>query len=298
VFEHGGAPYCDRAAAAIELKDLTRVRRAMEQRQNKSGYIRHLYAAVLACWRWAARPVEGRSPERLIPSNPFEGLARPKPGKGKKIVLPWSTIKALVDFAEARAEIVNRGSRRKSRLRALCLRLIADSGCRPKEAVELQWPWLDLDRCLAVIPWQHHKTGFHDEQERFFGFTPETAALLKTHRDSDKAHPVYVFAPTADPRSRPPDRRDLRGWFWVLKKAALAAKVPIPAGMSLYTLRRSFTTAAKKGGLSFKDTTLAMGHSEDVAEAIYDQPDAETAAAQWRAMHTARLKAEGDERSV
>src|SRR5690348_5442887 len=68
LFEHGGTLYGSRAAASIELVDLTRIRKAWEARGCKSGYLRHLYGAVLACWRWGARPVEDRVPERLIPA--------------------------------------------------------------------------------------------------------------------------------------------------------------------------------------------------------------------------------------
>jgi len=42
------------------------------------GYVAGVGRTVRAVLRWAARPVAGRDPVRLIPANPFEGYRFPR----------------------------------------------------------------------------------------------------------------------------------------------------------------------------------------------------------------------------
>src|SRR5262245_60657652 len=136
-FTHGGVAYGDRPAASIGPEDLWRLKSA------GLGSLRLLYASVLACWRWAARPVEGREPVRLLKENPLAGLRKPKRGPKVEKLVEWSTTRKLLRFARSWAR-QDGGTRRERtwaqrRLKVLCLDLVATTGCRPFEAAGLRW---------------------------------------------------------------------------------------------------------------------------------------------------------------
>lgn len=288
-FEHKGIRYYDRPASSITLRDLARVRESMEERGCQSGYIRHLYAAVLACWRWAARPIEGREPERLLDVNPLEGAERPRKGKVRQVVVPWATIEALLEFAEDRAFSQTWSNCQLARKKVLMLRLVAESGCRPLEACSLEWDWVHLKERVIIIPPAQHKTGWHRGSERIFGLTErmaESLAPLYAARGLI-THPRWVFALAG---GRMPTRPRFDHWFADLRTDAIEAGIPIPSSMTLYSLRHSLVTQARQGGISYHDLAAHMGHSEQVAETIYSHLDPNFIRAQFDRMHAARTK--------
>lgn len=279
-FERDGAKYEDRPAASIEVADLTAYRRSLEARGNQTGTVKLAYASVLACWRWGARPVEGREPLRMLPANPFEGLARPRRGKGRRLILAWPVIEELLGFALAWAEapadpgwhrnrrISVERHRPLNRLRVLALRLIAECGARPHETMELRWDWLIEAERVAVIPSEHTKTG---REDRIIGLSPGMAAELARLRRSGRTHPVYVFADPSDPRDEdnPPTVHQFDAWFRGLRAAAQGDGIAIRADVTPYTLRHSFVSQARAGGIDLRELAPAMGHSADVSERTY-----------------------------
>lgn len=286
LFEYQGIRYYDRPASSITLRDIARVRESMEARGCKSGYVRHLYSSVLACWRWAARPIEGREPERLLASNPLEGAERPRKGRSRYVVVPWPTIEALLQFAEKRAQQTKRSVRAAALRNAMMFRLIAESGCRPIEACTLEWSWVNEEERVIVIPAERHKTGWRDGEDRIFGLTEVMASHLRTIRERCFAYPQWVFA--LGGQTKAPSRHGLDHWFSDLRKSAIEAGIPIPQKMTLYSLRHSLVTQSRQGGVSYRDLALHMGHSEQVAENIYSHLDPSFVRAQFDRMHAAR----------
>ena len=273
-FVAGGMAYGDRPAASIEVEDLTAYRKAMERRGNQSGYIRIAYASILALWTWAARPVEGRRPSRLLERNPFAGLARPEKGEGRDLVLSPPLIAALVALAYARAAEAphpdwprnlkvawNRAKRCRS-LRALCLRLMAECGARPKEAVTLRWAWVTEAERWVVIPRAYTKTR---RKDRVLILSPEVAGELANLR-AVAPDPVYVFA--GDPGVEPSPKM-AASWFRDFRQAAQAVGIDVPDEATLYTFRHSFVTNAAAGGMDLRAMAPGLGHSAAVSESTY-----------------------------
>lgn len=285
-FEHGGGYYYDRPASSITLRDLARVRESMESRGCKSGYVRHLYSSVFACWRWATRPIEGREPERLLETNPFEGAERPRASRSRRIVISWPTIEALIRFAASRADRLTSLNHAASWRKVWMLRLIAESGCRPIEACILDWSWVHEESRIIIIPATHHKTGWNRGRDRTIGLTHGMATIFAYLRHLELTHPTWVFALAN--QTRFPSRHGLDHWFADLRKAAIAEGIGIPPTMTLYTLRHSLVTQAHQGGVSYCDLALHMGHSEQVAEQIYSHHDHRHVVAQFDRMHAAR----------
>lgn len=286
LFEYKGIRYYDRPASSITLRDLARVRESMESRGCKSGYIRHLYSSVFACWRWAARPIEWREPERLLEANPFEGAERPRISRVQRSIVSWSTIWALLRFAAERAQRVNGVIAAAAWRKVWMLRLIAESGCRPIEACILDWSWVHEESRIIIIPSTHHKTGWSRGRDRTIGLTPGMATTLENLRLLESTHSTWVFA-LAD-QACFPSRHGLNHWFADLRRAAIAGGIGIPPTMTLYTLRHSLVSQAHRGGVSYRDLALHMGHSEQVAESIYNHPDPTYVVAQFDRMHAAR----------
>lgn len=287
-FEYKGIRYYDRPASSITLRDLARVRESMEARGCRLGYIRHLYSSVLACWRWAERPVEGREPERLLETNPLEGAERPKQVKSRKLVIPWPTIKVLIKFAGKRATCLT-GLTHKLAYRKVCmLQLIAETGCRPAEACDLQWDWVYEKERVLILPPESHKTGWRRGETRIIGLSREMAETLECLRNMKSAHPTWVFA--LKDHKTAPSRHGLDHWFADLRRAAIKEGFPIPPTMTLYSLRHSLVTQARQGGIEYRDLAAHMGHSEQVAEEIYTHLDPSFVREQFDRMHAARQK--------
>lgn len=276
-FEHGGVRYNDRPAASIEVRDWTRFRKDMEAKGSQTGYVRLAFSSVHACWRWAARPVEDREPLRMIPANPFEGLKRPRKGKGRRLVLPWSTIQDLGRFVAGwvdrphpegahrnRKVAINR-QRPANRLKALACRLIIECGCRPKEAAILRWDWVrEADRVIE-IPEEFIKI----HEDRLIALTPGMADELARLRGSGESHATWVFVPARDERRDELDAKKLAEWFSLARHAARKAGIVLPPGTSLYTFRHSLVTLAREAGMDLRHIAPAFGHSAETAEGTY-----------------------------
>jgi integrase len=259
-FEHGGVQYANRPASSIGPEDVWRLKQA------GLGSLRLLYASILACWRWAARPVEGRTPPRMLASNPLAGLAKPPAGAPVEKGIPWKDARKLVRFAWAWAsrEPKTRRSRTRAarRLQALCLCLIADTGCRPHEAWGLEWDEILWGEGFLRIV-ERSKTR-RTRKARNVPVGKRVMQLLAKVREWEGAHPRYVFLPAWTRSEGPPRTKRLIDWFAEeLRPAALAAGVPIPPEMTLYYLRHEWQTTGLEVE-SIEGVSAAAGNSPKV----------------------------------
>jgi integrase len=269
-FSWGGVPYHRRAAASISLKDLARFRKDLEAKGNQTGSLKIWYGSILACWRWAARPVEDREPERLIPSNPFEGLARPKRGKFRKQYIPPVVADRLLEFAAERIARLPSKARRLEPRRLLALKLIVTCGCRPFEAAALEWREIDWNERLIVIPPRSEGGRSKTRKGRRFGLQAEQVAELEALRDDPEGDSRWAFAVVSRFRRGAPRARDLGIWFRGLRDEAIGAGVPLDPATTLYWFRHTWQTIGL-GVVKVERLAAASGNTPELLLSTYDQ---------------------------
>jgi len=235
-----GMPYAYRPAASIEPEDLWRIKASGQ------GSLRLWFASVLACWRWASRPVEGRTPARLLASNPLEGVAKPKRGRSTPKLVDWKTTRRLLRLARcwANEPIPKRQARIRAerRLRVLCLTLIAWTGCRPFEAGGLRWDEVDWREGVIVVdPARTKRRG----KDRRIALPRQLLHALRLARGAETAHPTFAFLPAWSRGTRGLGVHGLDEWFReTLKPLAASAGLPLPEGLTLYWFRHDWQTMA------------------------------------------------------
>jgi integrase len=266
-----GVRLADRPAATIGPEDLWAVEAAA------AGGVRHLYLSALACWRWAARPVKGRQPVRLIPANPLAGMPRPQAGsRGDAGLLPWPEARRLLRAARALARVPAETRRDRTRharrLKALCLAVIAYAGPRPFEAWGLRWDEVRWEERLLAVGGDRDKSRRQmrkPRKPRRIAVPPRLLDALAVVRDSPHAHPVFVFL-SAWSRARRPDVHELDRWFREeCKPFARARGVAVPDECTLYSFRHDWQTTGLEVE-SAEGVAAAAGNSPQVLLSTYD----------------------------
>jgi integrase len=275
--EFGNPPHGNRRARGIDSADLKHMAKAWEKDDYAPGMIRRLYREVKACWAWAARDEPGRAPRKLLQENPMADARSGMTNRYTPKYAPAGAIVALIRFAAARAETMTPVRRAFERQAVLMLRLIVETGCRPKEACEMRWEEFDAD--AEVIRLARHKTMRKTGRGRKIIVSPELAAELVALRDSGYRHPTHVFA---HPRSRgersvgatrdegsPWGRPGYTAWFKRLVRAARKAKIDVPEEMTLYWLRASYLTDAIQLGIGGDAAADLAGNSREIVRQHY-----------------------------
>jgi integrase len=275
--EFGNPPHGNRRARGIDSADLKHMAKAWEKDDYAPGMIRRLYREVKACWAWAARDEPGRAPRKLLQENPMADARSGMTNRYTPKYAPAGAIVALIRFAAARAETMTPVKRNFERQAVLMLRLIVETGCRPKEACEMRWEEFDAD--AEVIRLARHKTMRKTGRGRKIIVSPELAAELVALRDSGYRHPTHVFA---HPRSRgersvgatrdegsPWGRPGYTAWFKRLVRAARKAKIDVPEEMTLYWLRASYLTDAIQLGIGGDAAADLAGNSREIVRQHY-----------------------------
>lgn len=268
-FAPAGQPYANRPAASLRLRDLTAFRKSLEEVGNQTGSLKLWYGSILACWRWAARPVEDREPERLIPENPFEGVPRPSRGDQlKRYVSPY-VADLLIRFAEDRVGRLEKKARRLEPRRVLAFKLIALSGARPFEAAALEWKEIDwAERVIKIEPRPRGRA--KTRKGRTIAIPDPVYDELQALRDHPENDPRWVFAMTSKFRKDEPTSRRIGIWFNELRDQAIAAGIPVAKDVTLYYFRHAWQTIGmRKVGVAA--TAAAAGNSPGILLSTYDQ---------------------------
>jgi integrase len=279
-FAPDGVAYGHRTASSIGVPDLTAMKQAMLGRGNQTGYLKLRYASILACWRWAARPVEGRDPVRTLASNPFDGIERPKRGRGRNQALPWPITRLLIRRAWglAKTHPYHRpGDRDAERVKILRTLYSALTGSRPGEAARLRWDEIVWAQRIAQ---QEGKTTSRTGKLRR---TPLTESLVKAlshlHRWPGR-HPEYVFLTAATRKVKPPNGRECGVWFAELRAKLLeddarrkpADRLGLPRGATLYWLRHDWQSFGLEV-VSVEGVAAAAGNSPGVLLSTYEHTE-------------------------
>lgn len=130
----GDPAYGDIPAASIDSTLLHRMRKLWEKEGYAGGMVRRLYHEVMVCWAWDSRPEPERIPMVFFARNPLAGMRLPARTAAKAKDVPLAITRNLIAFAEKWAAGLTTIMGRFESQAALVLRLLAETGCPPKEA--------------------------------------------------------------------------------------------------------------------------------------------------------------------
>ena len=249
-FSAKGVKYGDRSASTIKPRDLWRIKKRNEALKAKGkqgwGALRNLYSSVLACWRWASRPIEGRKPTRMLRRNRLRGIMRPKPrGRVIEKLVDWRVARQVVRHAHAmsrqRPKFAPKRTIVQRRLKALCFALIVETGCRPFEAFglrrdEIRWD----DGILRIDPERTKPRG----RDRRIAVSRRMLQALRVILQWESSHLIYVFVPRWAKFEGEPQTKEMDVWFREYVKPYVVDKgVPIPEEVTMYWFRHDWQTA-------------------------------------------------------
>ena len=120
------------------------------------------------------------------------------------------------------------------------LRFIAATGCRPGEAINLEWSHVHLDHRVCVLP--EHKTAAKTGEPRVLALTDEAIAELRSVPRADGAR---VFPNLSG------------GSYTVTRVWALSRK---HLGINTYALRHTFAQSCIDDGIAPETVTKLLGH--------------------------------------
>lgn len=263
----GGKALHHKPADRVGVDDWTSYRRALVSRKLASRTIEAHLDAIKACWRWASRPVEGRTPSRLVRHDPFRDLLvdlRPERRRVRGVLSPGQ-LAALIAAADRVAPEAWR----------VAWRIQVDSGCRTSEVLSLRWEWW-TGRAF-VMPASAHKTGAKTGKSRIVAVTSATQTKIQEWRQSHLASPTWVVVASriAGSAARPASA----AWYGRWWKKVAAGVEGLPSGCSAYWARDSFRARARAAGVGAKEIAESVGHSEAVGARHYDHADVDASVA-------------------
>lgn len=274
----GGVKVGDRAAASIAPEDVWAADGMLG-----TGRHRGLYLSVMACWAWAARPIRGRTPTRLLPSNALEGLQRPPAGSRGDCTVDWATTRRMLRLARQWAKQRPRARIARTiwirRLKVLAITLIAHTGCRPFEAAELEWDEVDWGNGLIRVGAGRDKARRPGRKPRKPRYIAVPAGLLKAMRivrDSGHAHPTWVFqSPSAAAKGALNVAELGRAFSRDIIPFGERREPPLrwPPGATLYAFRHSWQSEGMEVA-SVEGVSAAAGNSPAVLLSTYHHPRA------------------------
>jgi integrase len=208
-----------------------------------------------ACCDWAVK-------SQLIGENPFEGMASdikvPKGDREETDINPF-TVSERDRIIQAFQE--NRYYRHYAPL----IEFLFITGCRPSEAIALQWKHIANDFTnirfeQAVVVSQSGltcKPGLKTQKKRNFPINNRLASLLKSIQPCDVSGEIKVFP---SPEGKWIDVQNLsrRAWKTVLETLD-GVKY-----RKLYQTRHTFITMALKNGVDVKDVATMVGNSPEI----------------------------------
>lgn len=200
----------------------------------------HAISIVHRPFNWAAK-------QRLIPANPFRGVAH-RPGSPRRPMTDDEFERLCV---AAHGRKVKTGPHPGERFVEF-LRFLRLTGARPCEARTLRWTDINLDAGAVVLT--KHKTSRTQRvpKPRVISLDEEIVKLLIAIRSRNETGELVFY--------------NHRGTAWNRSSLSLRLqrgrkKAEIPADAKLYGLRHAFGTRAIINGVDIKTLAELMGHT-------------------------------------
>jgi integrase len=221
---------------------------------------KRILTQIKACCDWAVK-------SRLITNNPFVGMAAdirvPKGESEETDINPFSL--------EERDKIIQEFKNdRHYKYYASFIEFLFMTGCRPSEAVALQWKHVTDDfRTIrfeqAVVESENGlvcKKGLKTQKKRSFPINPKLAGLLQSIKPESVTGEDKVFPA---PKGGWIDTHNLnnRAWNSLLKR--LDSNIEY---RNLYQTRHTFITAALETPILMPDGGMRMLDAKDIAKLV------------------------------
>jgi integrase len=208
-----------------------------------------------ACCNWAVK-------SQMIDDNPFEDMASdiklPKGDAEETDINPFSL--------EERDRIIQAfKENRYYKYYAPLIEFLFITGCRPSEAVALQWKHIVLDFTIirfeqAVVVSQSGltcKSGLKTQKKRIFPINNRLAGLFKSIQPVNASGETKVFL---SPEDKWIDVHNVSKRAW---KAVLETLDGVEY-RKFYQTRHTFITMALKNGVDVKDVATMVGNSPEI----------------------------------
>ena len=226
-----------------------------------SEVARRTLVQLNACFKWAVR-------SDLIEENFFEGMARDI----KKTVRdssrePFSSGErdAIIAALENNT-YSSKYSPFSHSYYAPYVNFLFMTGCRPEEAVALQWKHITIDctkiNFIEAIPCDTGIRGAtKNKKTRIFPCNPKLQSFLQRIKPEKLLPDLLVFP---SPRGQILDRHNFSNRIWKPVIEALVKEQKLEKYLPQYNTRHTFITLALEHGLDAKDVARLVGNSPEI----------------------------------
>ncbi|BAZ00005.1 phage integrase family protein [Tolypothrix tenuis PCC 7101] len=221
-------------------------------------------ARLCACCDWAIE-------SGIISENPFKGMAaKIKPPKssnsgGMNDINPFSTEERdmIIHALESDRFCPRKSGFRHSHYAPLMKFLFA-TGCRPSEAIALQWKHISLDfkqitfeqAIIGTDSGKQVRQGLKTQERRKFPCNNSLQTLLQSIKPVEATPKLLVFP---SPEGKHIDLNNFRSRIWKIVLKGLAIEY-----RKIYQTRHTFITRALEAGLDAKDVARLVGNSPEI----------------------------------
>jgi integrase len=278
-FIHQGVAYGDRRARDFRPADLRRIIAAMRAEGRASTWVRDVSSATRACFAWAARRVDDRTPERILAEVPFVDLEKPRVEAPPKRYAGADVRAIWFRYAIGRTLTLSPAERLARRFDAIFIamcRFLEASGARPDEACRLEWSHIDWEARIASL---RGKSTRSTGKKRKIPLTPDVLEMLRRIQSLPERHPVFVFTHKrrvdgnatleGDPWTANALSHKFAAWRDDAMEHVTEAEAGGLASLTPYQLRRDLGADILRATGSYAQSAEVLGHSVAMNERHY-----------------------------